>query len=389
MTPPIRVLNVIARLNIGGPAVHVTLLTEKLGAPDYESLLVCGTVGEDEGDMAYYAQKHGVTPIIIPELGRELDLLRDLVTTWKLYKLIRELKPQVVHTHTAKAGFVGRLAAKLAGVPVIVHTFHGHAFRGYFNPVKTRLFIWLERLAARLCDTLITLTETLRRELADTYHITRRGRITVLPLGLDLEAFAAAPRKSGAFRQEWHIPKDVPLIGIVGRLVPIKNHALFLQAAAHVKASLPAAHFVIVGDGPTRPEIEAIIDQLRLRDCTTLTGWMENLVGVYTDMDVLVVSSINEGMPVSVIEGLAAGCPVVATEVGGLPDLLDQGELGRLVPLSDAEALAAAIVQTLQTPPDSRRGQKAMLDRYGIDRLIRDMDSLYRGLLAKKTRGRR
>lgn len=381
---PIRILRIIARLNIGGPAIHVTLLTEKLGAPNYDSCLVCGTIEADEGDMLYFAEKHGVHPLIMPELGRSLHPLRDIATVWKLYKLMRELKPDIVHTHTAKAGFVGRLAAWLAGVPVIVHTFHGHVFQGYFSAPMTRFFILLERIAARMSDAVITLTEGLRTELADKYRITRRGRITVLPLGLDLETFSSTLRKHGEFRKAHNIPVDAPLAGIVGRLVPIKNHALFLEAAARVRQDIPNAHFVIVGDGETRPAIEAQIKALGLSDCVTLTGWVRDVAPVYGDLDALVISSLNEGTPVSIIEALAAGCPVVATSVGGLPDLLDHGALGALVPSGDAATLASALTVTLQHPPDGAKAQRLMLDRYGIDRLVQDLDSLYRGLLAKK-----
>jgi glycosyltransferase involved in cell wall biosynthesis len=381
---PIRILRIIARLNVGGPAIHVTLLTEKLAAPDYETTLACGTIEPGEGDMAYFAEAHGVQPLFIPELGRSLNPLRDLTTIWKVYCLIRQLKPDVVHTHTAKAGFVGRVAAWLARVPVIVHTFHGHVFQGYFSWPKTRFFIFLERLTARMSDTIITLTDGLRRELAEDYHIARKGHITVLPLGLDLEPFANTPRKNGTFRAAWNIPADVPLIGIVGRLVPVKNHALFLEAAAQIKASLPAAHFSIIGDGETRATIEAQAQALGLHNSLTITGWQRDLAPIYSDLDALVISSLNEGTPVSVIEALSGACPVVTTAVGGLPDLLDHGALGKLTPPGDASALATAILDTLLNPPDAAEAQRLMLDRYGINRLVRDLDSLYRGLLAKK-----
>jgi hypothetical protein len=201
MTRPIRIVRIIARLNVGGPAIHVALLTQKLGAPDYDSTLICGTIAPDEGDMLYYAEARGVKPIIVPELGRSLHPLRDILTIWKVYRLIRQIKPDVVHTHTAKAGFVGRVAAWLAGVPVIVHTFHGHVFHGYFSPTMTRVFITLERITARMSDTVITLTEGLRRELADDYHITRKTHITVLPLGLAAgsgQESPPVPRRGGA-----------------------------------------------------------------------------------------------------------------------------------------------------------------------------------------------
>lgn len=383
---PIRILRVIARLNVGGPAIHVSLLAHRFGPPDYETTLVCGRIGPGEGDMQYYAESLGVQPVIIPELGRALHPVRDLVTLWKLYRLIRQVQPDVVHTHTSKAGFVGRVAAWLAGVPVIVHTFHGHAFHNYFGPLLTGLFILLERLTARMSDTIITLTEGLRRELSETYRIARPKQFIVLPLGLDLEAFTVTERKGGAFRAAWRIPPAAPLVGIVGRVVPIKNHALFLEAAARVRRRLPAARFVVVGDGELRPEVEAQAAALGLADAVTFTGWQRDLAAIYSDLDVLVISSHNEGTPVSVIEALAAGCPVVATRVGGLPDLLEGGKLGKLTPPGDPEALAAAIIETLQAPPQAETARRLMLDRYGIDRLVHDLDSLYRGLLARKRR---
>jgi glycosyltransferase involved in cell wall biosynthesis len=380
-------MRIIARMNIGGPAIHVTLLTRKLSAPDYNSRLITGQIGEDEGDMIYYAQERGVTPVVVPELGRSLHPLRDAVVVYKLVKLMRDFQPDVVHTHTAKAGFTGRIAARIAGVPVVVHTFHGHVFRGYFSPTLTRVFIWIERLAARLTDTIIVLTEGLRRELAEDYRIARKRKFTVLPLGLDLEPFARQPRRTGAFRAAYGIPPGALLIGIVGRLTAVKNHALFLEAASHVRAAIPNAHFVIVGDGELRADLERQIDALGLRGCVTLTGWIRDTERVYADLDAAAISSVNEGTPVTVIEALSAGVPVVATAVGGLPDLLEGGALGALVPSGDADALAGALIRALQTPPtpeQTARTQQTMIERYGIDRLVRDLDSLYRALLAAK-----
>lgn len=383
---PIRIMRIIARLNIGGPAIHVTLLTQKLGTPDYESLLVSGTIEAEEGDMSYYARQHGVEPLFLTELGRSINPVRDLMTTWKLYRLMRQFKPDVVHTHTAKAGFAGRWAAWLARVPVIVHTFHGHVFEGYFSPTKTRLFILLEQMTARISDTIITLTQGLRRDLTEKYRIARKERFTVLPLGLDLETFARAPRKNGDFRRQWSIPETVPLVGITGRFVPVKNHELFIRAAAKIHAIRPDVHFVLIGDGETRPAIEALVDACGLRGVVTFTGWQRDTAPAYSDMDVFVISSVNEGTPVTIIEALSAGCPVVSTEVGGVPDLLDGGTFGTLVPSGDTDKLAQGIMDVLENPPDTNLARSAMLDRYGIDRLVKDLDSLYRGLLSKKGR---
>ena len=381
---PIRVVNVLARLNVGGPAIHVSLLTQRMAPPDYESFLVTGTVGGAEGDMTWYATERGVTPIIIPTLGRELHPIRDIATLWKLYRLLRQLKPDVVATHTAKAGFVGRVAAWLAGAPVIVHTYHGHVFHGYFSPAKTRLFLLLERFAARLSDAIIALTPGQRDDLVNVYHIAPASKFIVMGYGLDLSAFAAAQRHSGTFRRAWGVAGDAPLITIVGRLAPVKNHALFLQAAVKLREILPAARFAIVGDGELRTELEAQVDALGLRDAVFFTGWQKDVTPVYADSDVLVISSVNEGTPFTVIEAMAAGCPVVSTAVGGVPDFLNYGELGKLVPSGDADALAGALVETVQQPPDAEALRALIVERYGIDRLVRDLDALYRGLLEKK-----
>ncbi len=381
---PIRIMRIIARLNIGGPAIHVTLLTERLSPPDFESLLVCGTIGPGEGDMTYLARERGIAPVIIPALGRELSPLRDIRTLITLWRLMRRFRPDVVHTHTAKAGFVGRLAAWLARVPVRVHTYHGHVLQGYFGPAKTRLFLALERFTARLSDRLITISPALREELAVRFRIAPPEKFAVVPLGLELAPFAHMPRRSGHFRAQHNIPPDVPLIGIVGRIVPIKNHALFLQAAALVRDRLPAAHFVIVGDGDLRREVEDQVNRLGLRPAVTFTGWVQDLKPVYSDLDALVISSNNEGTPVSLIEALAAGVPVISTAVGGVPDLLRQGEWGRLVPPGDALALAEALIGTLdqQESPSEIRAQ--VVATYDIERLCDDLATLYRRLLAEK-----
>lgn len=384
---PIKVVNVIARLNIGGPAIYVSLITQRLNPPHdaaYESTLIAGKVGEGEGDMGYYALEHGVEPVILPALGRELNPLRDLKTIWSLYRLFRQIKPDVVSTHTAKAGFVGRIAARLAGVPVVVHTFHGHVFHGYFSPTKTRLFKLIEQFCARLSDTIIVLTASQRDELADQYHIAPRDKFTVMGGGLELDSFAAAPRLSGNFREQWHIPQDAKLVTIVGRLVPVKNHALFLDAAAKIHAVDSRVRFAIVGDGDLRAALESQVDQLGLREVVTFTGWQQDVLEVYAGSDMLVISSVNEGTPFTVIEALAAGVPIVATAVGGLPDLLEGGKFGALVPSENADALAAAVLNTLKQPPDTASLRAEIVAKYGIDRLIHDLDGLYRSLLAKK-----
>ncbi len=385
---PIRVMRIIARLNVGGPALHVAILTERLGPPDFESLLVCGHVGPHEGDMAYLLDERGITPRYIPQLGRALSPWRDVMTLVKLWRLMRRWQPDVVHTHTAKAGFVGRVAAWLAGVPVRVHTFHGHVFRGYFGPLQTRLFLALERLAARLSDRLITISPQLRDELVEMYRVARAEKFAVIPLGLELRPYLETPRGQGAFRARYGIPAEAPLIGIVGRLVPIKNHALFLAMAARLRQRLPEARFVIVGDGELRATLEAQARALGLAGAVRFSGFLRDLRPVYSDLDVLVIASDNEGTPVSIIEALAAGVPVAATAVGGVPDLLRGGERGQLAPAGDADALSEAVLAALQTHNLTRQEalRQEIAAEYGAQRLARDLATLYRQLLREKGR---
>lgn len=383
---PIRVMRIIARLNVGGPALHVTLLAERLAPPEFESTLVCGRIGPGEGDMAYLAEERGITPVFVPELGRELHPLRDLVTLFKLWRLMRRLKPDVVHTHTAKAGFVGRWAAWLARVPVRVHTYHGHVFHGYFGAAKTRLFLTLERLTARLTDRLITISPALRDELAGVYRVAPAQKFAVVPLGLELAQYAAAPRRTGTLRAAHLIPPDAPLIGIVGRIVPIKNHALFLEMAGRVLQSQPDAFFVIVGDGEDRLAIETLADRLGLRKRVVFTGWLRDLVPVFSDLDLLVLSSDNEGTPTAIMQALAAGARVVSTAVGGVPDLLRGGAWGRLVPPGDPDALAEAVLSALRDPAPDPAIREAVLADYDAGRLADSLAALYRALLTAKGR---
>lgn len=382
---PIRIMRIIARLNVGGPAIHVTLLTDRLRPPAFESTLVCGRIGDDEGDMAYLAEERGIQPIYVPELGRALSPLRDVVTLVKLWRLMRRLRPDVVHTHTAKAGFVGRIAAWLARVPVRVHTFHGHVFHGYFSPAKTRVFLALERLSARLSDRLITISPALKDELANTYRIAPANRFEVVPLGLDLSAYATTPRHQGTFRAAYGIPANAPLVGLVGRLVPIKNHGLFLDMAHHVHQQRPDVRFAIIGDGESRADAEQQVDALGLRGVVTFTGFLRDLSAAYSDLDVLVISSRNEGTPTSIMQALAAEAAVVSTAVGGVPDLLGQGAYGRLVPPNNAAILAEAVLAAIDdTTTDRGAIRRAIVERYDIGRLADVLATLYRALLAAK-----
>lgn len=387
MNRPIKVMHIIARLNIGGAALYVIELVSRLKDAGYDGQLVCGLVGKGEGDMRYIADEKHLHVTVIASLGREISPLGDLLTIYRLWRLIRQERPDIVHTHTAKAGLVGRIAAWLSGVPVIVHTFHGHVFNGYFSPTKTRVFIALERFCAWISSAIVTLSMGLKHELAEVYHIAPAAKIEVIELGFNLGKLLAVQKGDSSFRAQHDIPDQAPLVGIVGRLVPIKNHDLFLHAAKRVLEQQPDIYFAIVGDGERRAELEALVVQLGIADHVRFTGWISDLLPVYTALDALVLCSKNEGLPVSLIEAMAAGVPVVATAVGGVTDLLDNGRLGAIVPLDDVKALSNAIIKALNDPATqqiAKTAREVVAQRYAIEVSVEHTDGLYRRLLEKR-----
>lgn len=374
----LKVIQVIARLNIGGPAIHTVLLAQRLDPERFETKLVTGLEGPAEGSMRDWAVSQGVMPVVIPELGREIQPLADQKVLLKLYRLFRQEKPDVVHTHTAKAGFVGRLAARLAGVPVVVHTFHGHVFHGYFSPAKTRLFIGIEQVMARLSDRIITISPLQCQEIIQ-FGIASPEKIVIIPLGFDLDEFFECDRLRGRLRREFGLGEAVKLVGIVARLTGIKNHRLFLEAAAQVRRRDPGVHFVVVGDGELRLELEQQAAGLGVASSVHFVGWRDDLPAVYADLDVVALTSHNEGTPTTLIEAQAAACPVVATAVGGVADIVGNGRTGYLVPPGDAALFAETVLKTLQgdTRTMGQAGRAAMRAGFTTQRLIDDMEKLY------------
>lgn len=382
---PIRILRIISRLNIGGPARHVVILSSRLNTGAFETLLVSGMVKEYEGDMSYLAGEYGVAARVIRSLGREITPLDDLRSFITLLGIMRSFRPDIVHTHASKAGALGRAAAAVAGVPVIVHTFHGHVFRGYFSGGLTSLVIALERFLTRLTAAIVTLSPSQKQEITRRYRVAPGSKVHIVPLGLDLADYMESERASGTLRRSLGLEDGLPIVATVGRLVPIKDHVTFLEAARKVLEEQPAVRFVIVGDGETRPGLEKLSEDLGISDAVSFTGWVRDLGGVYQDIDVLAQSSINEGTPVSVIEAMAGGCCVVATRAGGTVDVVRDGENGLTVAVGDPDALASAILRVLRDPQlrtELGEGARASAKRYDSARLAADMERLYLDLLA-------
>lgn len=378
---PIKVLRVITRLNIGGPAIHAILLTRALNdGTSFRSTLVAGATAPHEGDMLDLARDKAVAPLLLPALGREISPLDDLSALARMVALIRHVKPDVVHTHMAKAGTVGRVAARICGVPLIVHTYHGHVFHGYFGAAKTRLFLTIERALGMATQRIIVVGDGQRDEIA-SYGVAPREKLVPIRLGLELGAFLNAERLRGELRSELGIEPDTPLVGIVARLVPIKAHELFFAAMREVHQRIPRARFLVIGDGERRHELETLAAQSELRDAVQFLGWRRDLPRVYADLDVVALSSRNEGSPVALIEALAAARPVVSTAVGGVPEVVVHGVTGLTVPRDDASAMGTAVVKLLSErelgQTLGKAGRSHVYPRYDSSRLVDDVKQLY------------
>ena len=442
----IRVLRIIARLNIGGPAIHTILLSRHMETLGYETLLVTGRVGPEEGDMSYLAEAQGVKRVIISQLGPRLLPLYDLMAFIRMLRLLFKFRPQIVHTHTAKAGAVGRMAAAIYSkaqgtrgkaqgfiwrmIPregiqereglitrsncMVVHTFHGHVLEGYFSNFKSKLFQLSERILAKFTDVIVVVSKQQKDELCNKFGIGHPDQYQVIPLGLDLQPLVESANHKGQFLADLKLSKNhTRLVGIIGRLTPIKNHRLFLEAARKTihTSDDNKTMFLVVGDGEVRGELESSAERMALTDRVVFTGWIKDLGPIYSDLDVLALTSNNEGTPVAVIEAMATGVPVIATDVGGVRELISergtlirrfgatgqtrkaesrQGEFeicerGILVKRGDVQGFAKGLHYLLEQPDLRRqmgqRGREYVLKHHSKERLATDMNRLYTSLL--------
>lgn len=403
MTPQPSIVRVIARLNTGGPAIHTVLLTADLPRARWRSYLVTGRVDSGEGDMTYFAHEHGVRPTVIPELGRRVETLSDLRALLKLVRLFWQTRPNIVHTHTTKAGALGRVAALIYNATAwlagcrrarIVHTFHGHLFHGYFGPWISRALVWGERALALFTDRIITVSDGVKADLVERYRVCPESKVSVVSLGFDFEWVAHLDDHVGVLRRAFDIPAGATVVGIVGRLTEVKNHGLLFSALCRMKRD--NIRTVILGDGELRADLEAIVAALGLEGGVVFTGWQRDPARMFADLDIVCLTSRNEGTPVALIEAMAAGRPFVATRVGGVVDLMlgdptsylsgfDVYANGILARDDDPDALAAAL-EHLIARPDLQRAmgavaQAAVLKRFGKERLLEEMEAIYAELI--------
>jgi glycosyltransferase involved in cell wall biosynthesis len=391
VSDPIRILRVIARLNVGGPALHVSYLTSELDRLGYETTLVAGRVGPTEGSMEYVPAALGVQPLYLPELGREIAVGADAAAVRSLLALIHRIRPHVLHTHTAKAGAVGRTAALLAGrarPQAVVHTFHGHVLRGYFGPVRTEAFRRLEQSLARSTDALIAVSPEVRDDLV-ALGIAQPEKIAVIRLGLDLSGrLEAPPEARRLFRLDFELPPEAFVVGWLGRMTEIKRVDQLLEAFAVLARKRDDAYLLLVGDGPLRGALESQALRLEIMPRCRFVGFREDVAAVFAACDVIALTSANEGTPVSLIEASASGLPVVSTEAGGVGDVVRDGETGFVLPTAAAAPFAERLERLASDHELARRlgeqGSEFVNARYSIPRLVSDVDSLYRELLVRR-----
>jgi glycosyltransferase involved in cell wall biosynthesis len=385
---PIKVLRVIARLNVGGPALHVAYLTAGLADRGYETTLVAGSLARGEESMASVSEGRGVRIETLPALHREIGVLRDAQAILRLARLIREERPTILHTHTAKAGAVGRIAALLAGnarPPIVVHTFHGHVLRGYFNPLTTLGFRTLERWLARVTTALVAVSPEVRDDLVKL-HVAPASKFTVIRLGIELDERTDVDESVRAeTRRQLGVAQDAFVVGWVGRMTAVKRTDDVVRALRGLVDRGVDAYLCLVGDGPDRDHLEQYAHELGVVKRCLFVGYQEDVARFYSAIDALLLPSVNEGTPVSVIESLAAQRPAVATRVGGTPDVIRDGVDGFLVEVGDADALSERLAELAADPARRAQmgldGRKRVLGRYAVERLVDDVDRLYRDLL--------
>lgn len=397
MKEKIKILRIINRFNLGGPTFNAAYLTKYM-SDEFETLLIGGEKDETEESSTFILDSLGLTPTIIPEMKREIGFKEDKIAYKKLKEIIKEFQPDIVHTHASKAGTLGRMAAYKCKVPVIVHTFHGHVFHSYFGKTKTIFYKNIERYLAKKSTKIIAISDIQKNELTQQHKICNKNKVAVIPLGFDLSRFQEDyETKRADFRKHYLLEEDEIAIGIIGRLVPIKNHSLFLEAINQVlKKTTKKVRVFIIGDGEEKENLTQYCKELKL-DFTefnkqkkkaniTFTSWVKNVDWANAGLDIIALSSLNEGTPVSLIEAQAANNPIVTTNVGGVENVVQKDKTGCIVPSGNVNAFAEALLKLIENDvlrkQMSEKGWEFVKEKFHYERLVKDMSELYFSLLA-------
>ncbi|MCR4337181.1 MAG: glycosyltransferase family 4 protein [Candidatus Omnitrophica bacterium] len=381
----IKVLHIITRLDAGGSAFNTMETVARLDPRRYESWLVAGKTEDKKGRIAQMLAEKRVRSVFINELRREINPFNDFIALGKLFCLIRKERFDIVHTHTSKAGILGRWAAWLAGTPLIVHTPHGHVFYGYFGKLITGFFICLERVTAQITDQMIALTN-LEREEHLQFKIAPRRKFVTIPSGID---FTALQKINSRLRKDFQIPEDSLIFGTVARLEPIKGVEFLIKAMGIVAKKYPYARLLIVGDGAERLKLETLCQALGISAQVNFAGFLWDPVAAIRMMDVFILPSLNEGMGRVIIEAMACGKPVIGTRAGGIPDLIQDNMTGLLVPPRDGEKLAQAMMHFAKDPALIKlwgeQAKKSVTQEFSVEYMVEQIDSLYQNLLKEHT----
>lgn len=386
----IKVLRIINRFNIGGPTYNATFLTRFL-SDDFETLLIGGLPEKGESDSLHILEEYGVEPILLPEMKRKPNFFSDRKALKRIKEIIAEYKPDIVHTHASKAGALGRKAALDMKVPVVVHTFHGHVFHSYFGKVKTELYKFIERKLAQKSTGIIAISDLQKKELVNIYQIAHESKVKVIPLGFDLEKFNRnLSQKRKIVRDKFKISEDQIAIAIIGRLAPIKNHSLFLESVdlLHGQTEKKLVFF-IVGDGELRDVIAQKVSELTKKGVDIrMTSWIKDINEFNAGMDIICLTSNNEGTPVSIIEAQASHVPVVSTNVGGVQNVMIDKETGFIVPKNNARIFVDKLLVLIENEAlRNEMGQKGwafVKERFHFERLVKEMEHYYKELLTKE-----
>src|SRR3954447_11417007 len=388
----VRLVRIIARLNVGGPSIQAVTLTRRLEGRGYRTRLVRGREGTREGSMEYLARELGVVPTLVPTMRRDPGL-GDLAAVRKLASILRGDRPEIVHTHAAKAGTLGRLAVLIAcgrSRPVLVHTFHGHSLTGYFSGRTAGAYRMIERWIARRTDMLVAVSPEVRDELV-RLGVAGPERFVVVPVGFALARLLHHPdraRRRVALRARWGLPSDAEVVTLVARLVEVKRVDRFLQVAQRL-ARRPGARFVVAGERDLGERLPPRAGARSLGGRLIWAGFRRDIVDVLFASDLVMLTSDHEGTPVSLIEAQAASVPVVGTDVGGTRSAVRDGETGVLAAPHDVRGLAAAAAAILEDRELAGRmgaaGRRYAVSRYTLDRLVDDHDRLYRSLLGRRS----
>ncbi|MCC6370057.1 MAG: glycosyltransferase [Bacteroidia bacterium] len=387
-----KVLRIINRFNLGGISYNVSYLSRYM-PQECDTLLIGGPEEEGEESSLYIPHSLGLKPVVIEEMRRSINPFSDYFAYRRIKKIIREFKPDIVHTHASKAGAIGRMAAIHCGVPVIVHTFHGHVFQGYFGSFKTNIFKFIERYLAKRSSAIVAISQIQKKELSETYSICEAAKIEVVPLGFDLDRFTenqAEKRKN--FRSKYGLQEDELAIGIIGRLAPIKNHYLFIDAIEQLsKSTNKKIKALIIGDGETKQELMAYLQQKQLPYSTDntkpelfiLTSWIREVDIALAGLDLVCLTSKNEGTPVSLIEAQAASRYIVTTNVGGIKDILHP-DCGLLSAPDDKDTyiknLIYAVTHFEEVHKKAGSASVEVVQKFSYKRLCSDMWRLYQKL---------